>query len=107
MRAENQVHQEQADQSVAGLASVLVPFAERVDRQPVTAGPAELPELVQKLSWLARESLGFGARAMTGADAVAAQEWWRLGDVYVALGRACQQMATLVAVRDVEDGGRL
>jgi hypothetical protein len=105
MRVEKRVPQEWVDQYVTGLAGVLLPFADKADPQPVTAGPVGLPDLVQKLSWLARESLGFGARAMTGADAVSPQEWWRLGEVYAALGAACQEMAATVAAQQM--GGRL
>ena len=104
MRTRNHVHAERIDQCVAGLAAMLLPFADGADRQPVTAGPVDLPDLVQKLSWLARESLEFGARAMTGADAVSAPEWWQLGEIYVALGEACQRMAATVAAQ--QTGGQ-
>ena len=95
---------ELADVLVAGLAEVLVPVAERRERQPVTAGPPELPDLVQALSRLAQETLGLGARAMTDAGAVTAEEWRQLGDLFVAHGQACARMAAIVDARNDRDG---
>ena len=103
-RATGRTQTEATEALVAGLAEVLVPLAEERERQPVTAGPPELPDLVQALSRLAQETLGFSARAMTGADAVSAQEWRQLGDIFAAHSKACARMAAIVEARDDRDG---
>lgn len=90
---------------MADLTAILVPVAEGRERQPVTAGPPELPDLVQALWRLANETLGLGARAMTGAGAVTAEEWRQLGEIYHGRGRACARMASIVDAQDDRDGG--
>jgi hypothetical protein len=83
-----------ADEAVAGLAALLLPLAESSDPMPVTAGPPELPDLVQDMLRLAGEMPEFAASAMRGTDGVSPEQWRLMGRLHLEIGWRCVALAT-------------
>jgi hypothetical protein len=84
----------QAEELVAGMASILLPLADSRDPQPLTAGPPELPDLVRGMLLVARETPAFASVAMLGTDGVSPGQWRAVGGLYVEIGDRCYRIAS-------------
>jgi hypothetical protein len=89
----------QADDLVAGMAAILLPLADSLDQQPMTAGPPELPDLVRGMLLLARQTPAFASLAMLGTDGVNAEQWRAMSGFHAEIARCCQAMASTMDSR--------
>lgn len=96
--------QQLADDVTAGMAAIMVPLADSLPSRPVTAGPLDLPDLVHEMLLLARQTPGFTALAMLGAEGVDADQWRAVGALHLEIGRRCLAAASEMDSRTYPHG---